>query len=258
VSGVSPTLPILELRQYTLHPGRRDELIELFERELVESQEAVGMEVAGHFRDLDDPDRFVWLRGFADLAARLAGLTAFYGGPVWQAHRGAANATMIDSDDVRLLGEARPGSGLSWPIAPARPSRTPRDRAGSRSEPRALIEVTSYALARAAEEPLRARFCEELGPLLRDHGGALLGVYKTLAVTNDFPRLPVRTGEWALTTVARFADDEAHARATTEIAGAAIWNQRFAALLREQQAPDGAVPVVERRRLAPAARSLLA
>ncbi len=51
--------PIVELRMYTLHPGRRDELIALFDREFVETQEAVGMQVIGQFYDLDDPDRFV-------------------------------------------------------------------------------------------------------------------------------------------------------------------------------------------------------
>ena len=29
--------PIVELRRYTLHPGRRDTLIELFDREFVET-----------------------------------------------------------------------------------------------------------------------------------------------------------------------------------------------------------------------------
>src|SRR5689334_8037801 len=91
---------ILELRQYTLHPGQRDVLIELFEREFIESQEALGMEVIGTFRDLDRPDRFVWLRGFPDMAARGERLQSFYGGPVSQKHRDAANATMIDSDNV--------------------------------------------------------------------------------------------------------------------------------------------------------------
>jgi NIPSNAP len=95
--------PIVELRQYTLHPGKRDVLIELFDRELVESQEALGMTVLGQFRDVDDPDRFVWLRGFRDMTNRAEGLSAFYGGPVWQRHREAANATMIDSDNVLLL-----------------------------------------------------------------------------------------------------------------------------------------------------------
>src|SRR3954451_8369173 len=97
------SFPLVELRQYTLHEGQRDVLINLFEREFIESQEALGMKVLGTFTDLDRPDRFVWLRGFKDMDSRLAGETSFYGGPVWQAHRGEANATMIDSDNVLLL-----------------------------------------------------------------------------------------------------------------------------------------------------------
>ena len=50
---------VIELRQYTLKPGQRDVLIELFEREFVETQEAVGIQLVGTFRDLDRPDRFV-------------------------------------------------------------------------------------------------------------------------------------------------------------------------------------------------------
>src|SRR6266508_3720828 len=87
--------PIVELRRYTLHAGRRDAMIELFEREFVETQEAVGIQVIGQFYDLDDPNQFVWLRGFNDMSAREQSLNAFYGGPIWKAHRNAANATMI-------------------------------------------------------------------------------------------------------------------------------------------------------------------
>jgi NIPSNAP len=66
--------PIVELRQYTLHPGQRDALIELFDREFVESQEALGMKIIGQFRDLDNPNRFVWLRGFRDMRSRAQAL----------------------------------------------------------------------------------------------------------------------------------------------------------------------------------------
>lgn len=104
--------PIVELRQYTLKPRRRETLIDLFEREFIESQEAAGMTIIGQFRDLDRPDMFVWMRGFADMAARKEALTAFYSGPVWAAHKEAANATMIDSDDVLLLKPAWPGAGF--------------------------------------------------------------------------------------------------------------------------------------------------
>jgi quinol monooxygenase YgiN len=103
---------VVELRQYTLKPGRRDELIALLEREFVESQEAEGMDIIGTFRDLDNPDRFVWLRGFPDMEARAKSLAAFYGGPVWKAHRDAANDTMIDSDNVLLLRPVWQGAGF--------------------------------------------------------------------------------------------------------------------------------------------------
>ena len=51
-------MTIVELRRYTLHPGRRDDLIELFERELIEPQEYAGMRAIGQFRDDEHPDVF--------------------------------------------------------------------------------------------------------------------------------------------------------------------------------------------------------
>jgi hypothetical protein len=77
------------------------------------------MRIAGLFRDLDAPDRLVWLRGFPDMPARAEALEDFYGGPVWQAQRDAANATMIDSSDVLLLRPLETGTG--FPDAPLPP-----------------------------------------------------------------------------------------------------------------------------------------
>ena len=107
---------VVELRQYTLRPGGRDVLVELFDREFVESQEALGMEIVGQFRDLDRPDRFVWLRGFPDMVRRRKPWRPSTG-TVWQAHGPAANATMLDSDDVLLLRPATPASGFA-PLPP--------------------------------------------------------------------------------------------------------------------------------------------
>jgi hypothetical protein len=69
--------PVVELRQYTLKPGARDTLVEIFEAHFIESQEALGMSIGGLFRDLDDPDRFVWMRGFASMEERRDALQAF-------------------------------------------------------------------------------------------------------------------------------------------------------------------------------------
>lgn len=106
--GAGLVSEVFELRQYTLHAGRRDVLIELFEREFIDPQIAAGIRLLGQFRDLDDPDRFVWFRSFPDMEHRKEALSTFYGGSVWKAHRDEANATMIDSDNVLLLRLADP------------------------------------------------------------------------------------------------------------------------------------------------------
>ena len=51
-SGLNAS-PVVELRQYTLKPGRRDTLIDIFDGHLIEGQEAAGMTIIGQFRDLD-------------------------------------------------------------------------------------------------------------------------------------------------------------------------------------------------------------
>jgi hypothetical protein len=83
---------VVELRQSTLHDGTRERLIQLFENDFIESQEALGIRVVGPFRDLEDHNCFVWLRGFPDMDERSRMLSAFYDGPVWHAHGKGSSA----------------------------------------------------------------------------------------------------------------------------------------------------------------------
>lgn len=188
--------PVVELRQYTLKAGMRDALIELFDREFIESQEAAGCQVIGQFRDQDDPDRFVWLRGFAGVATRAQALAAFYGGPVWKAHRDAANATMIDSDNVLLLRPARTGSGFDL----AGMSRPPLNAPAT---PQKLLFVTVCHLAEAADEPFLSAFEHEVAAHPATIGRPILGCFVTEAAPNNFPALPVREGENVFVWVSR-------------------------------------------------------
>jgi hypothetical protein len=100
---------VVELRQYTVYGGQRDRLAQLFAKEFVSAQEAVGAQILGAFRDLDDPDRFVWFRGFESMEIRARAMTDFYDGPVWKTHRDAANAAMLDSGNALLLQPAAGG-----------------------------------------------------------------------------------------------------------------------------------------------------
>jgi len=163
----------------------RDALIELFERELIETQETTGMIVLGQFRDLDDPDRFVWLRGFSDMASRATALQEFYGGPVWKAHRDAANATMIDSDNVLLLRPARSDSAFFLTNV----TRPPR---GSSETARGVLVVTIYHLGGRTGDDFADFFERELRPVLERTGTSLLASFVTERHPNTFPSLPVR------------------------------------------------------------------
>ncbi len=163
---------VLELRRYTLRPGARETLIELFDRELVESQEALGMHILGTFRDLDDPDQFVWLRGFDDLAGRAPALEAFYSGPVWREHSAAANATMVDVDNVLLL---RPAEG--GPLLEVDAGRRPPVGAPERDG------VLTVAICPAGSD------ADEIDAAL---GERTLARFVTEPAENDFPALPVR------------------------------------------------------------------
>lgn len=234
-SQLQGPFPIVELRQYTLREGRRDELIDLFEREFVESQEAEGMKVIGTFRDLDRPDRFVWLRGFRDMDSRLAGLTAFYGGPVWKAHREAANATMVDSDDVLLL--RAPSGDAQFALLDDRPALGERRPAG-------LVVASIHHLRGSPEEALAA-FEGAVKARLEQAGAPPIAWFVTETARNTFPQLPVREGEKVLVWFARFPDAEAHAERKGAIDGASAPLKPFLA---------GAPEVL---RLAPTARSQL-
>ena len=136
--------PVVELRQYTLRPGQRDVLIDLFDREFVESQEAEGMAIVGQFRDLDDPDRFVWIRGFGDMPSRARALAAFYGGPAWKAHRAAGQR---HDDRQRQRAAAAAGDRALWlPGAAGCPAA---DRAAPRPGRRASWSRSTTATSRS-------------------------------------------------------------------------------------------------------------
>jgi quinol monooxygenase YgiN len=230
---------VIELRQYRMKPGRRDDLIDLFEREFIESQEALGMSLLGQFRDLDAPGHFVWMRGFESMAARKAALEGFYGGPVWQAHREAANAALADNDDVLLLKPLVTAARLDLP------SRRP---AGAELGAASLIGVTIQALDGPIEPDFADRFETEVRPALEAAGASVVGWMVTEAAENTFPRLPVREGEPVLVWIGRFADAAAYADHLVRAERAGL-GDGFGVVSRRG--------VIQRLRLAPTARSRL-
>jgi hypothetical protein len=244
--------PVVELRQYTLRPGQRDVLIDLFDREFVESQEADGMAIVGQFRDLDDPDRFTWIRGFASMPARARALASFYGGPAWKAHSAAANATMIDSDNVLLLRPVTARSGFPPPAA-ARPPAG-HGTAAQSHDPAApsRVLVTLYYRDRPFDQDFADFFDRQARPVLTEAGATPLACLQTEHAENTFPALPVRTGENVFAWLARFPSPALLDDHLRQIERSGEWRDR---VLPALSALTTGAP--QRLRLAPTARSQL-
>jgi hypothetical protein len=237
--------PVVELRQYTLHPGKRDVLIDLFDREFIESQEAVGMRIIGQFRDLDHPNRFVWLRGFRDMPSRAQALKDFYGGPVWKAHREAANATMIDSDNVLLLRPARAESGFSF-------EKSNRPPLGADIVPTGLVVAIIYYFDAPVSEDFVAFFDQVMKPVLIDAGASILAYFVTESSVNSFLALPVREGENVFVWFSSFRDQAAYENYTAGLARSPQWGGEISKELARRLKGHPEVLC-----LSPTARSLL-
>jgi hypothetical protein len=227
----SPTR-IVELRRYALHTAQRESLVALFEERFIESEEEVGMTLLGQFRDLDDPDSFVWLPGFSDMASRGQGLTAFYGGPVWACYRDRANATMIASDNVLLLRTPSAQAALNVP------ERNPVTEAKAGG-------VVAAVLAPVADaDRLLMQFERELAGVTVGGCGALLGYFISETSPNNFPRLPIRDDVHVLVFLLGYPD-----QARLDAAQHAVWG--LACLVADEG------QTAEILRLAPTPRSLL-
>ncbi len=231
---------VFELRQYTLYGGRRDTLISLFEENFIESQDAVGAHVIGAFRDLDDPDRFVWIRGFRDMPARQRALEAFYGAsPAWMAHKKEANATMVDSDNVLLL------RSLSSP------PELKGSRAGAAAAD-AVYGVSIYYLGAADAVQFGKFFDRIILPHLNAAGVHPIAILTTSEEANNFPRLPVREHDRVFLWMARWPREKDYDAFSAQSRTWSGWRDT---------APEAVLPAVMRKpeqlRLKPTARSPL-
>jgi hypothetical protein len=238
--------PIVELRQYTLRPGKRDILIDMFDASFVAPQEAAGIKVIGQFRNLDDPNKFVWIRGFPDMVSRAASLTAFYTGPAWRSRRDSANATIIDNDNVLLLRPVHAGSGFVI-------ERDDRPPAGTTGARKGLVVATIYHIDPTAQrEGEFVEFFERsVAPLVEAAGARIIATLVPERSSNTFPGLPVREGEHVFVWLSRFADEKAFARFESALAANPRWRDSLAVELSSK------IREPQTLRLSPTARSLL-
>jgi hypothetical protein len=237
--------PVVELRQYTVHPGMRDSFIVMFEREFVETQEATGLRVIGEFRDLDDPNHFVWLRGFPDMPSRAKSLQDFYGGPIWKAHRDEANAHFTDTDNVLLLHAANANSEFNL-------GRAKRAALGASANPRGLLIATIYYFDQPVSSEFVHFFDEKMIPTLKKFGAIPIAYFGSETAPNNFPRLPVRENDHVFVWFAMYRDVPTYEKQSEKLNHSTAWKDTIENPLRQQLIKPPQI-----LRLTPAPRSLL-
>jgi hypothetical protein len=235
---------VIELRQYINYPGTRDALIDLFEQRFVESQEAVGIRVLATFRDVNEPNHFIWLRGFPGMEARKKSLTDFYYGDLWKANRNAANATLYDNDNVLLLRPAVAGGGFAFD-----PAQRPVPGAALAGT---FVTGNIYHFAQPVTPQFIETFERTLMPLFEKHGARVVARLVSEKSANTFPQLPVREDANVFVWFARFDDRAAFERYQASLAQDPQWRGELFSVLYKSLARPPEVLM-----LAPTARSLL-
>jgi hypothetical protein len=113
-------IKVIELRNYLIKPGRRDEFINLFEENFTRSQNILGGYTLGQYRVKGAEDNFFWIRGFKDMSTRIKFLNEFYyNSPDWKRNKSAANSMLLNNDNVHLLkplsqGDSNSGFSTNW------------------------------------------------------------------------------------------------------------------------------------------------
>lgn len=94
---------LVEIRHYTIKPGRRDEFVAWFEAEVLPAMTRAGMTILGVFTGVEDPDSFFYWRSFRDEAERAALTEAFYSSNEWLGGMKEKALEMETGYDVHLV-----------------------------------------------------------------------------------------------------------------------------------------------------------
>ncbi len=90
----------IELRQYRLRPGKREEWIEYMEGEIIPFQISKGMVVVGSFVGEEEEDLYVWIRRFDSEEQREQLYAAVYEDEEWTSVIGPKVGTLIDREQI--------------------------------------------------------------------------------------------------------------------------------------------------------------
>ena len=194
------TINVIELRNYLLKPGTRDQFINYFEEHLIHPQQGMNGYPVGQYTVKGYDDNFFWIRGFRNMEERSAFLPAFYYGDVWNEHRTIPNSMILNNDNVHLL---RPMilKDNEWIASPIKILSIIPDEG---------IVVVDFFIANTKRKQLLEIFAKSYLPLLKKCGVDQYTLWTCEPEANDFPRLPVFQDKDLLVMITFYKDESTY------------------------------------------------
>jgi hypothetical protein len=101
-----------EMRTYNTKPGKHAEFVEIFRSKSIPAPTEIGMKILGPFLSTEDPDTFVFMRGFPDRASREPMKAKFYEGDLSKSELENTLLPMLESYEVVLVED--PNGLVRW------------------------------------------------------------------------------------------------------------------------------------------------
>jgi len=103
---------IIEMRTYKTKPGKRSQFLEIFRSKSIPAHTEIGMKILGPFLTIEDPDTFLFMRGFPDIRSRYPMKAQFYEGELWKRDLEGILMPMLDKYEVVLVED--PEGQVRW------------------------------------------------------------------------------------------------------------------------------------------------
>lgn len=201
-------ISVLELRNYVIKEGGRDNFIDSFRVYIEDSQNVKGAYVLGKYHVKGAKDNYFWFRGFADMPSRQKALEAFYSSPYWQKTSRVSAEYVVNFHNVHLLkpvnittGDTLSGFNASW-----------------FDQPKGIAVIDFYIGNHRRNEVIEF-FRDQYHARLREAGVRNISYWIAEDEPNNYPQHPVFQNNDLLVSVSFFKNEKEFDAAMKKISG---------------------------------------
>lgn len=204
----SKQVKVIEIRNYLLKPGTRDNYINVFDTLLIDTLNARKNYVLGQCTVKGENDHFAWIRGFDDMPSRKDALESFFGTQHWAKVQSEPGKYLVGCSNVYLLKPLAIAGGIM-------DSSSAFD-ANWFGKPKG-ISVVDYYVANGMRDKLLDFVRTKYDSIVHAAGVKDISYWISETMPNNFPGLPVFQDKNLLVSITFFKDEPAYNAALKKI-----------------------------------------